>query len=92
MKRKRIALFEGFEDRVRKGKRHLERGEGVGRDVEGGDLDVFEKVVKIFRVQQDLSQRFVPCALAQHRAAVQRDLLVLVPVNRQTEKKPTKHE
>ncbi len=63
---------------------YLECGESVGRDVEGGDLHVLEEVVEVFRVEHDLGQGLEAGALAQHRPAVQRDLLMLVPVKSTT--------
>ena len=60
---------------------YLEGGKGIGGDVEGGDLDVLEEVVEVVRVEEDLGQRLVARALPQHRPAVQRDLLLLVPAN-----------
>ena len=58
---------------------YLERGEGIGGDVEGGDLYVLEEVVEVVRVQENLGEGLVAGALAKHRSAVERDLLLLVP-------------
>ena len=60
------------------GQQLLEGGEGIGGDVEGRDLDVLEEVVEVVGVKQDLGQRLVADTLAEHGAAVQGDLLLLV--------------
>ena len=57
----------------------LESGEGVRGDVERGNLDVFKEVIKLVRVEEDLGQGLVTGTLPQHRSAIQRYLLMLVP-------------
>lgn len=65
------------------GQQLFERGEGIGGDVKGGHFDVAEKVKELVRVEHDLGQGLVAGALAQHRATVQRNLLVFVAAERE---------
>lgn len=57
---------------------HLEGGEGVRGDVEGGHLHVVEEVMEVLGLEEDLGQHLVADALPQHDAAVQRHLWRLV--------------
>ncbi len=60
------------------GEQLLEGGEGVGGDVEGGDLHVLEEVEEVLRVEDNLGQSLEADTLAQHCPTVQGNLLMLI--------------
>jgi hypothetical protein len=60
------------------GEELLEGGEGVGGDVEGGDLYVLEEVEEVLRVEDNLGQRLESDTLPQHCPTVQGNLLMLI--------------
>ncbi len=60
------------------GEELLEGGEGVGGDVEGGDLHVLEEVEEVLRVEDNLGQSLEADTLAQHCPTVQGNLLMLI--------------
>ena len=57
----------------------LEGREGIGGNVECGDLHVREKSIKLFRLQDYLGQGLVSHTLSKHRPTVQRNLLIFIP-------------
>lgn len=67
-----------FAKRWRNARAHLECRKCIWRDVKCWHFNVLEKVEELLRVQHDLGQGLVAGALAQHRAAIEGDLLVLV--------------
>jgi hypothetical protein len=60
------------------GEELLEGGEGVGGDVEGGDLHVLEEVEEVLRVEDNLGESLEADTLAQHCPAVQGNLLMFI--------------
>lgn len=59
-------------------KTHLERGKCIWCNIEGRHLNILEKVIEFLRIQHDLRERLIACTFAQHRAAVERNLLMLI--------------
>ncbi len=58
---------------------YLEGGKRVRGDVKRGHLHVAEEIFKVFRVEDDFGERFMPDALAQHNPTIQRHLRSLIP-------------
>lgn len=59
---------------------YLECGKGIRGDIEGGNLDILEKVIKVVRVEQDFREGLIANALAEHRATIESNLLLLIPL------------
>jgi len=62
------------------GQQVSESEKGVRCNVESGQLDIVKELVELFRVDDQLGQLFVPTALSQHHAAIQRYLGYLVAI------------
>lgn len=61
---------------------YLESSKGVGGNVERGDLDILEEVIKVLRVQQHLGQGLEAGAFPQHGATVQGNILLLISMKK----------
>lgn len=57
----------------------LEGGKRVRGNVKCGHLHVAEEIFKVFRVEDDFGERFMPDALTQHNPTIQCHLRSLIP-------------
>lgn len=65
---------------------HLKGGKCIRSDVKCGHLHVAEEIFKVFRVEDDFGERFVPDALTQHNPTIQCHLRGLIPATTSQEK------
>lgn len=66
-------------------KSYLECGKCIWCNIKGWHLNVLEKVEELLGVQHDFRQSFIASALAQHCAAIEGDLLVLIASHQREE-------